>query len=117
MKLFSRKALAAVATTVALTTAGVSAPANAVSSAPTITILAEDSAPADSTPAPSLGGSSGADAAGGEEKKGSSSEDAAKGEDKGSSENPKDIKDWLGVAGTVISLLATVFSFVQKLNA
>lgn len=103
MKL-SRKALAAVATTFALTTVGLSAPAMAAPT-PNITILAAD---------------------GDEDKgdEGSSESSTTKSGDKededevdGGSSDPKEIRDWVAVFTAVVGALSTAFVFIQKLNA
>lgn len=105
MKLFSRKALAAVATTFALTTAGVSAPAMAAPSSVT-TILAADEGDGqdsseDTTTAPS---ESSAD--GDKEKKGKPA----------ASSDTDEILDWAKAATAIIGVLTAVFTFVQKLG-
>ena len=104
MKLFSRKAIAAVAATVALTTAGVSAPAFA-----------------EPTPVASselLTGSSNADSnAPGAASDGSSSENKEPGE--GSSldtSNPESISGWIGVFTAIISALSAAFVFFQRIT-
>ena len=101
MKL-SRKALAAVATTFALTTVGLSAPAMAAPT-PNITILA-------------------ADGDEGKEDEGSSESSTTKSGDKedevdGGSSDPKEIRDWVAVFTAVVGALSTAFVFIQKLNA
>ncbi|MCS5479072.1 hypothetical protein NYP18_05305 [Corynebacterium sp. YIM 101645] len=105
MKL-SRKALAAVATTFALTTAGISAPAMAAPT-PTITILAEEA------------GDDKGDEKNEDTSSGSSTSDNKDkdGEDvDGGSSDPKDIRDWVAVFTAVVGALSTAFVFIQKLN-
>lgn len=104
MKL-SRKALAAVATTFALTTAGISVPAMAAP-APAITILAEEAGD-------DKDGEKAADLS-----SGSSTTTNEDGEEvEGASSNPKEIRDWVAVFTAVVGALSTAFVFMQKLNA
>lgn len=99
MKLFSRKALAAVATTVALTTAGLSAPAFADENAPT--------GPAASSEL--FAGSSTGSAA--------EDEEGATGDDNLSSDlDAKEIREWVGVFTAVIGALSAAFVFIQRLT-
>lgn len=115
MKLISRKALAAIATTFALTTAGVSAPA-----------FAEE------TPAVSQ------DTLGSQQTSGDDNDDDTKDEAdeknedlssgssttvdedgnevEGASSNPKEIRDWVAVFTAVVGALSTAFVFIQKMN-
>lgn len=100
MKLFSRKALAAVATSVALTTAGLSAPAfaeetnsspeNNVTATETVTVAPEGSADF-------LGSSNNQD------------EDSL-------SSNPKEIREWVAVFTAIIGALSTAFVFIDRLG-
>ncbi|MDO5511817.1 hypothetical protein [Corynebacterium sp.] len=104
MKLLSRKAIAAVATTVALTTAGLSAPAFAqVSSTPdnNVIVLAQDE-PGEGegdTETPEAPAEEGSSFAG-------SSEDM----------EAKEIREWVGVFTAVIGALSAAFVFVQRLG-
>lgn len=107
MKLFSRKAVAAVATTVALTTAGLSAPAFAEES---------DAGQDKSSVSTIFGGSS--------EAFGSSDNEAPKKDADGnvideedSSKDPNQIKSWIGVFTAIVGALSTAFIFVQRLTA
>lgn len=119
MKLFSRKAIAAVATTVALTTAGLSAPA-----------FAEETVPAkdESSVSTVLGGSS--DMRGSSDTLGSSDnpildengdpkldENGDPLVEENSSKDPDDIKSWIGVFTAIVGALSTAFVFMQRLNA
>lgn len=109
MKLFSRKAVAAVATTVALTTAGLSAPAFAEETDPTdgstqITKTTDEDASSDI-----FSGSS--DLLGS-----STDEDLEEGEES-SSKDPNQIKSWIGVFTAIVGALSTAFIFVQRLTA
>lgn len=101
MKLFSRKAIAAVATTVALTTAGLSAPAFAQSSE-TTTATTTTQAPALSPEL--LEGSSTTT----EKKDGGKTEDL--------SSDPAQIKSWIGVFSAIIGALSTAFGFIQRIT-
>lgn len=98
MKLFSRKALAAVATTVALTTASLSAPAFA-DEGPTSTSTVVTLAQADNGSSNFLGSSSSDD----EE---SSSKDM----------DAKEIREWVSVFTAVIGALSAAFVFIQRLT-
>lgn len=99
MKLFSRKAVAAVATTVALTTAGLSAPAFAEepaaaqdkSSVSTIFDGSSDISAGDDSDTPPL--------------------------EENSSKDPNDIKSWIGVFTAIVGALSAAFVFVQRLTA
>ncbi|HHU67323.1 hypothetical protein [Corynebacterium sp.] len=93
MKLFSRKAVAAVATTVALTTAGLSAPAFAQDSpeVETVTVAPEGSA----------------------DFLGSSSNDQ---DEDSLSSNPKEIREWVAVFTAIIGALSTAFVFIDRLG-
>ena len=104
MKLFSRKAVAAVATTVALTTAGLSAPAFATDSTTQVTGTTEDDASSDI-----FSGSS--DLLGS-----STDEDLEEGEES-SSKDPNQIKSWIGVFTAIVGALSAAFVFVQRLTA
>ena len=103
MKLFSRKAIAAVATTVALTTAGLSAPAFAQSSE-TTTATTTTQAPALSPEL--LEGSS-------------TTTEKEDGAGTGSSEdmNVEEISDWVGVFTAVVGFFSTAFGFIQRITA
>ena len=95
MKLFSRKAIAAVAASVALTTAGLSAPAFAQSSE-TTTATATTTTPA---PAPAL------------------SSEKEDGEENGDlSSDPDQMKSWIGVFTAIISALSAGLLFIQRIN-
>lgn len=98
MKLFSRKAFAAVATSVALTTAGLSAPAFAQSSETTTTATT-------TTPAPAL-------------PEGSSTTTEKKDDKKTQdlSSDPDQMKSWIGVFTAIISALSAAFLFIQRIN-
>ena len=103
MKLFSRKAVAAVATTIALTTAGLSAPAFAQDSQEVETVDAGTTATETVTVAPE----------GSADFLGSSSSD--KDEDSLSS-NPKEIREWVAVFTAIIGALSTAFVFIDRLG-
>lgn len=107
MKLFSRKAVAAVATTVALTTAGLSAPAFA----------ADNTSDEDNSSVSTVfDGSSdlfaGSSADNGEENTGGDDN-----EGEGSSDDPSEIRAWVSVFTAVVGALSAAFVFVQKLTA
>ena len=104
MKLFSRKAIAAVATTVALTTAGLSAPA-----------FAEEDTNAFPAASSKLFAGSSTD----------SEDDAGTGSPEGlfdgSSDDdgnvkPGDISGWVGVFTAIIGALSTAFVFIQRIT-
>lgn len=97
MKLFSRKALAAVATTVALTTASLSAPAFA-DEGPTSTSTVVTLAQADNGSSNFLGSSSG------DEESSSKDMDA------------REIREWVSVFTAVIGALSAAFVFIQRLT-
>lgn len=97
MKLFSRKALAAVATTVALTTAGISAPAFA---AEQVTISAQPAQDSEDDGSSFLG----------------SSETSDDNDDEGMSSDPKEIRDWVAVFTAIVGALSTAFVFMQRLT-
>ena len=102
MKLFSRKALAAVATTVALTTAGLSAPALAEEGSNTAatTQSSSDLFSGSSTPAttdPETG-------------------EVIPGESLSSDLEAKEIREWVGVFTAVIGALSAAFVFIQRLT-
>ena len=101
MKLFSRKAIAAVATTVALTTAGLSAPAFAQSS--------ETTTATTTTQAPALSS---------ELLEGSSTTTKEKDDEKTEdlSSNPDQMKSWIGVFTAIIGALSTAFGFIQRIT-
>lgn len=117
MKLFSRKALAAVATTVALTTAGLSAPAFAEepTTDPSVTTQpGKENNPGngdgngggndDTTPPANNDSSSFL---------GSSSND---GESSSKDMDAKEIREWVGVFTAVIGALSAAFVFIQRLT-
>lgn len=100
MKLFSRKAIAAVATSVALTTAGLSAPAFAAEGEQTVS-----------------SSSSTADAG----QNGGNKESSSEGQFEGSSNeqgvvDPKNVSAWIGVLTAIISALSAGFLFIQRIN-
>lgn len=97
MKLFSRKAFAAVATSVALTTAGLSAPAFAQSSE-TTTATTTPQAPALSSELPTT------------------TEKEAGGKPEDLSSDPDQMKSWIGVFTAIISALSAAFLFIQRIN-
>jgi len=102
MKLFSRKALAAVATTAALTVSGMTAPAFA------------EEAPANSDVNQSKESGEGT----GTEDGGSSSFGSSSNENgEGSSDDleAKEIREWIGVFTAIIGALSTVFVFAQRI--
>ncbi|QGU04735.1 hypothetical protein [Corynebacterium comes] len=103
MKLLSRKALAAVATTVALTTAGISAPAFAAEQVTISAQAAQDSEEDGST-----------------ENEGSSflgsSETSGDNDEEGLSSDPKEIRDWVAVFTAIVGALSTAFVFMQRLT-
>ena len=101
MKLFSRKALAAVATTVALTTAGLSAPAFADEGANTT-----QTSPAGSSDL--FSGSSTPDA--------NDPETGEPGESLSSDLEAKEIREWVGVFTAIIGALSAAFVFIQRLT-
>lgn len=101
MKLFSRKALAAVATTFALTTAGMSAPAFAAD-APETGIVQQIAG---------LSSDEGTDYQnnnGGRNNNSDGSADA--------SSDPAELRSWVAVVTAVIGALSTAFNFLQVLN-
>lgn len=113
MKLFSRKAIAAVATTVALTTAGLSAPA-----------FAEETVPVkdESSVSTVLGGSS--DTLGSSDNPILDENGDPKLDENGdplveenSSKDPDDIKSWIGVFTAIVGALSTAYVFMQRLTA
>lgn len=108
MKLFSRKALVAVAATTALTVSGMTAPA-----------FAEESGNK-----PEIGGSStifsGSSGEDDSDVSGLSS-DYKEDEDgkpvkKTSEDKASELRTWIGVFTAIIGALSTVFTFVQKIN-
>ena len=105
MKLFSRKAVAAVATTVALTTAGLSAPAFAEESdagqdkSSVSTIFDGSSEALGSSDTPEL------------------DEEGNVIDEEDSSKDPNQIKSWVGVFTAIVGALSTAFIFVQRLTA
>ena len=109
MKLFSRKALAAVATSVALTTAGLSAPA-----------FAEETAPGAEAPAPAATATATATATetvtvapeGSADFLGSSNNQ----DEDSLSSNPKEIREWVAVFTAIIGALSTAFVFIDRLG-
>ena len=113
MKLFSRKAVAAVATTVALTTAGLSAPAFAEepaaaqdeSSVSTIFDGSSEALGSSDTPVTDAEGKPVLDA------------DGKPTFEENSSKDPNDIKSWIGVFTAVVGALSAAFVFVQRLTA
>ncbi|NLF90468.1 MAG: hypothetical protein GX570_03875 [Corynebacterium marinum] len=113
MKLFSRKAVAAVATTVALTTAGLSAPAFAEepsaaqdkSSVSTIFGGSSEAFGSSDTPVTDAEGKPVLDA------------DGKPTFEENSSKDPNDIKSWIGVFTAVVGALSAAFVFVQRLTA
>lgn len=109
MKLFSRKALAAVATSVALTTAGLSAPAFAEETA-----VAADSNPSSEAPAPTNVTETVTVAPeGSADFLGSSSNDQ---DEDSLSSNPKEIREWVAVFTAIIGALSTAFVFIDRLG-
>lgn len=96
MKLFSRKAIAAVATSVALTTAGLSAPAFAQSSEST-TVSTTPQAPALSSASTTT-----------------KEKDVEKTEDLSS--DPAQMKSWIGVFTAVIGFFSTAFVFIKQIT-
>lgn len=106
MKLFSRKALAAVATSVALTTAGLSAPA-----------FAEETAPGAEAPAPAATATATETVTvapeGSADFLGSSSNDQ---DEDSLSSNPKEIREWVAVFTAIIGALSTAFVFIDRLG-
>ena len=103
MKLFSRKAVAAVATTIALTTAGLSAPAFAQDSQEVETVDAGTTATETVTVAPE----------GSADFLGSSSNDQ---DEDSLSSNPKEIREWVAVFTAIIGALSTAFVFIDRLG-
>ncbi|NLP40515.1 MAG: hypothetical protein GX356_12535 [Corynebacterium pollutisoli] len=99
MKLVSRKAIAAVATTVALTTAGLSAPAFAEEDPTAIPAASSELFVGSSTDGKDDAGDQG-DAGTG------SSEDM----------NVEEISDWIGVFTAIIGALSTAFGFIQRIT-
>lgn len=107
MKL-SRKALAAIATTFALTTAGLSAPANAAETVITVAQSENDATnEGDDTQEPGDSSESSTD----------SNKDDEDAEVDGGSSDPKEIRDWVAVFTAVVGALSTAFVFIQKLDA
>ena len=107
MKLFSRKALAAVATTVALTTAGLSAPA-----------FAEDG---DNTTQSSSALFSGSSTDSADDDQNGTELGSSEGLFDGSSDDdgnvkPSDISGWVGVFTAIIGALSTAFVFIQRIT-
>ncbi len=104
MKLFSRKAIAAVAASVALTTAGVAAPAFAAEPPAASSELLTGSSLADSN------ATAAAD-------NGSSSEGQEPGESSSlDTSNPESISGWIGVFTAIIGALSTAFVFFQRIT-
>lgn len=105
MKLFSRKALAAVATSVALTTAGLSAPA-----------FAEETAPGAEAPAPAATATATETVTvapeGSADFLGSSNNQ----DEDSLSSNPKEIREWVAVFTAIIGALSTAFVFIDRLG-
>lgn len=107
MKLFSRKAVAAVATTVALTTAGLSAPAFAQDSQEVETVDAGTTATETATATVTVAPEGSADFLG------SSSNDQ---DEDSLSSNPKEIREWVAVFTAIIGALSTAFVFIDRLG-
>ncbi|NLA56385.1 MAG: hypothetical protein GX859_08835 [Corynebacterium humireducens] len=107
MKLFSRKALAAVATSVALTTAGLSAPA-----------FAEETAPGAEAPAPAATATATATETVTVAPEGSADFlGSSNNQDEDSlSSNPKEIREWVAVFTAIIGALSTAFVFIDRLG-
>lgn len=105
MKLFSRKAVAAVATTIALTTAGLSAPAFAQDSQEVETVDAGTTETATATVTVAPEGSA--------DFLGSSSNDQ---DEDSLSSNPKEIREWVAVFTAIIGALSTAFVFIDRLG-
>ena len=121
MKLFSRKALAAVATTAALTVSGMTAPAFA-EEAPANSDVNQseesgegtgtedggsdnDGAEGDDTPAPAPADNSSSFGSSSNENGEGSSDDL----------EAKEIREWIGVFTAIIGALSTVFVFAQRI--
>ena len=106
MKLFSRKALAAVATTVALTTAGLTAPA-----------FAEEVPAASSKLFAGSSTDSKGDAGDQDDPETGSSEGLFDGSsDDDGNVKPSDISGWVGVFTAIISALSAAFVFFQRIT-
>lgn len=103
MKLFSRKALAAVATTFALTTAGMSAPAFAADAPETgiVQQIAGLSSDEGTDYQNNRGGGN----------RGGNSDGSAD-----ASSDPAELRSWVAVVTAVIGALSTAFNFLQVLN-
>lgn len=107
MKLFSRKAIAAVAASVALTTAGVAAPAFADEGQN----LAVSSEAGNGSSTPDEGQQTGNGL--------SSTPDKAPDTGEGSSldtSDPTELKNWIGVFTAIIGALSTAFVFFQRIT-
>ena len=110
MKLFSRKAVAAVATTVALTTAGLSAPAFA----------ADNTSDEDNSSVSTVfDGSSDLFAGSSADDDDDTTGNTEDGDNEGggSSDEPDEIRSWISVFTAVVGALSAAFVFVQKLTA
>ena len=110
MKLFSRKALAAVATTVALTTAGLTAPAFAEEVPAASSKLFAGSSTDSEDDANDQNGTGGGTEPGSSEGlfDGSSDDDG--------NVKPSDISGWVGVFTAIIGALSTAFVFFQRIT-
>ena len=109
MKLFSRKALVAAATTAAVSLSGVTV-ANAETAAPTTTTTKTPAPTTTKTPAPT-------ETPAPKDKDSSSSSSSDDSDSKGSSISdmkPSEIRDWIAVFTAIIGALGTVFAFYNK---
>ena len=102
MKLFSRKALLAVATAAAVTTGAMTAPAMAQQTSPTTTTTTTQ--PASASPSESEEANSGSG-----ELRGMSRDE------KTGKISAKKIGEWIGIIGTILTVITSVITFMGKI--
>lgn len=109
MKLFSRKALAAVATTAALTVSGMTAPAFAEEG------KVEETTTATATPEAPEGEGTEKEEPKNDNSSSFGSSSNENGEGSSDDLEAKEIREWIGVFTAIIGALSTVFVFAQRI--
>ena len=104
MKLFSRKALLAVATAAAVTTGAMTAPAMAQQTSTTTTTTTTTTQPASASPSESEEANSGSG-----ELRGMSRDE------KTGKISAKKIGEWIGIIGTILTVITSVITFMGKI--
>ena len=104
MKLFSRKALLAVATATAVTTGAMTAPAMAQHTSSSAAATTQQSAAASTSPSESKEANSGSG-----ELRGMSRDE------KTGKVSAKKIGEWIGVIGTILTVITSVITFMGKI--